>query len=407
LKLWKKLKENMMLLQGKKILIGITGSIAAYKMPMLIRLLVKEGAEVKIIATQGALQFVTPIVLNTLSNHKAIVSLTTEDSWNNHVHLSRWADVFLIAPLSCNTLAKMANGYCDNAFMAVYLSATCSIIASPAMDEDMWLHATTKDNIKRIAAHGVKVLMPETGSLASGLVGIGRMPEIETLFTEFVNFFNKPKKLLGKRVLITAGPTHQPIDPVRFIGNRSSGKMGLAIANSCAQEGAEVVLVYGPGTAMIPNNIHMVIRVETAEEMYNICMQHNADADIMIMCAAVADYTPKHVADVKIKKASQELTIELAKTQDILATLGQQKKHNQLLVGFALETNDEAVYAKDKLDRKNADIIVMNSMRDTGSGFGVDTNKVTLFSKKYDVQELPLLHKEEVAQHIVTFIINY
>ncbi len=396
-----------MLLQGKKILIGITGSIAAYKMPMLVRLLIKEGAEVKIVATQGALQFVTPVILNTLSNNKAVVSLTTEDSWNNHVHLGRWADVFLIAPLSCNTLAKMSTGYCDNAFMAVYLSATCPIIAAPAMDEDMWLHATTKENIKRISSHGVKVLMPETGSLASGLVGIGRMPEIETLYTQLTDFFNKPKKLLGKKVLITAGPTYQPIDPVRFIGNRSSGKMGLAIANACAQEGAEVVLVYGPGTATVPNNIHNLLRVETAAEMYNACMEHNDDADIMIMCAAVADYTPKHVADVKIKKASEDLTIELAKTQDILATLGKHKKNNQLLVGFALETNDEESYAKGKLEKKNADIIVMNSMRDAGAGFGVDTNKITLFSKKHNAQQLPLLHKDEVAQHIVTFIINY
>jgi phosphopantothenoylcysteine decarboxylase / phosphopantothenate---cysteine ligase len=396
-----------MLLQGKKILVGITGSIAAYKIPMLIRLLVKEGAEVKIVATQGALQFVTPIILNTLSNNNAVISLTKEDSWNNHVHLGRWADLFLIAPLSCNTLSKMATGNCDNAFMAVYLSATCPVIAAPAMDEDMWLHATTKENVQRIAKHGVNVLMPETGSLASGLTGMGRMPEVETLFKTVTDYFNKPGKLQEKKVLITAGPTYQPIDPVRYIGNRSSGKMGVAIANACAKEGAEVILVYGPGTAVVTSNVHTVIRVETAREMYDACMAHYANADIMIMSAAVADYTPKEVADVKIKKATEDLTIELAKTQDILATLGTQKKAHQLLIGFALETHNEESYAKEKLDKKNADIIVMNSMKDTGAGFGVDTNKVTLFSKKKDIMQLPLLTKEDVAKHIVDFIINY
>jgi phosphopantothenoylcysteine decarboxylase / phosphopantothenate---cysteine ligase len=394
-------------LKGKKILLGITGSIAAYKIPMLIRLLVQQGAEVKVVATKGAMQFVTPIILNTLSNNTAVVDLTTESQWNNHVHLGRWADVFLIAPLSCNTLSKMATGLCDNAFMAVYLSATCPIIASPAMDEDMWNHPTTNANIKTLEQHGVKVMPPETGSLASGLVGQGRMPQVETLYEEINHFFNANLPLKNKHILITAGPTYQPIDPVRFIGNRSSGKMGVAIAAACTKAGAKVTLVYGPGTAVPTAHLHQLIKVETAQQMYDACMENWATSQIAIMCAAVADYTPANVADVKIKKAGETLTLELEKTKDILATLGTKKEKNQLLVGFALETNNEEAFALGKLEKKNADIIIMNSMKDAGAGFATDTNKVTIFSKNQKALNLPLTSKSNIAQEIVNFVINY
>ena len=400
-----------MKLEGKKILLGITGSIAAYKIPMLIRLLVQQGAQVKVVATSGALQFVTPVILNTLSNNVAVVDLTTQSQWNNHVHLGRWADVFLIAPLSCNTLAKMANGICDNAFMAVYLSATCPIIAAPAMDEDMWLHPTTKTNIATITTHGVKILPPENGSLASGLTGQGRMPQVETLYQVVTLFFNPNLPLKNKHILITAGPTHQPIDPVRFIGNRSSGKMGIAIAQACTQAGALVTLVYGPGTAAPPTNLHQLIPVQTAAQMYNACIANFNTANIAIMCAAVADYTPAEVAKVKIKKTddtlTNNLTLHLQKTKDILATLGTKKQKNQLLIGFALETNNEEAFALEKLAKKNADAIIMNSINDAGAGFATDTNKVTIFSKRQAPVLLALASKTNIAQEIVNFIINY
>jgi phosphopantothenoylcysteine decarboxylase / phosphopantothenate---cysteine ligase len=396
-----------MQLAGKKILIGITGSIAAYKTPLLIRQLVKQGATVKIVATKGALQFVTPIVLNTLSQQEIVTDLTTEGQWNNHVHLGRWADLFLIAPLSCNTLAKMANGICDNAFMAVYLSCTCPVIASPAMDEDMWLHASTKENITKITQHGVTVLPPEAGSLASGLTGVGRMPEVEDLYKKIEAFFFANKPFAGKKILITAGPTYQPIDPVRFIGNRSSGKMGVAIAAACVSQGAHVILVYGPGTATVPNNIQQLIKVETAEEMYNACIANFTNCDIAIMSAAVADYTPQQVANEKIKKSGDELTIALAKTKDILASLGAQKKTHQLLVGFALETNNEEQYALGKLEKKNADIIILNSMNDKGAGFAIDTNRITIYSRNKEKLTIETAPKTEIAEKIVNFIHTY
>lgn len=394
------------MMQGKKILLGITGSIAAYKSVYLVRMLVKAGAEVKVIMTPSAKDFVSPLTLSTLSKNPVLVDLFDEQSWSNHVMLGRWADVMLIAPLSCNTLAKMANGHCDNLLLAVYLSATCPVVVAPAMDEDMWHHPSTKNNIERLKSFGNKIIPVEKGDLASGLHGDGRMAEPETIAEFLSNNFFLTGPLKGKKVLITAGPTYEPLDPVRFIGNHSSGKMGLALANELYSRGADVTLVLGPTNLPFSANGIKLIRVTTADDMYQACMLQFEQSDIAIMAAAVADYSPAKEEKEKIKKKDETFTIELTKTKDILKSLGEKKKKEQILVGFALETNNEIENAKEKLKKKNADLIVLNSMNDEGAGFGIDTNKITIFGKKGEEFQFDTENKTVVAKNIIDTIIR-
>ena len=393
------------MLKGKKILLGITGSIAAYKSAILVRLLTKAGAEVKVVMTPSSLQFIAPLTLSTLSKNEVLSALSENDSWSNHVMLGRWADLMLIAPLTCNTLSKMASGACDNLLMAVYLSSTCPVVVAPAMDEDMWLHASTKFNIKKIVSFGDQVIPVENGSLASGLNGAGRMAEPENIITWLEEYFNKTTQLSGKNILITAGPTHEAIDPVRFIGNNASGKMGIAIAMECKKRGANVTLVCGPTSENISADINL-IRVKTAAEMYEACHQLFSKTDIAIMSAAVADYTIVNPAENKIKKTSDNINIELEKTKDILKSLGEIKKKNQLLVGFALETENEKENAIAKLKSKNADFIVLNSLNDNGAGFGFDTNKITIFDRSENEFQFEIKSKQEVAVDIINTILN-
>jgi phosphopantothenoylcysteine decarboxylase/phosphopantothenate--cysteine ligase len=334
------------MLAGKKIVLGITGSIAAYKAPLLVRQFIKAGAEVKVIMTPAATDFVSKLTLSTLSRHEVLVDLFQEDTWANHVQLGRWADVMLIAPLSCNTLSKMASGACDNLLLATYLSATCPVVVAPAMDEDMWHHPATKENLTRLSKFGNQVIPVGFGDLASGLVGPGRMAEPEEIVSYLSDFFSKKGELTGKKALVTAGPTYEAMDPVRFIGNHSSGKMGIAIAEELLSRGAEVTLVCGPVADRSAANAINTIAVSSADEMYTACME--IAYDIAVMAAAVADYRPKEVAPDKIKKSGEELTLTLVKTKDILAGLGKQKKAGQVLVGFALETSNEAINAQKK-----------------------------------------------------------
>lgn len=394
------------MLKGKKILLGITGSIAAYKSIFLVRLLVKAGAEVKVILTPSAKDFVTPLTLSTLSKNPVLIDLFDEASWANHVMLGRWADVMLIAPLSCNTLAKMANGQCDNLLLATYLSAICPVVVAPAMDEDMWHHPSTSDNLKRLESFGNKIIPVVKGELASGLHGDGRMAEPEQIVQFIDDNFFLPKALSGKKALVTAGPTYEAIDPVRFIGNHSSGKMGIAIAKELEKRGAEVTLVLGPSSIEFSANGIRVIKVKSAEEMYNACVDIFDETDLAVMSAAVADYTPVEKASEKIKKKDNSFTIQLTKTKDILQNLGQKKKNGQVLVGFALETQLEREYALEKLEKKNADWIVMNSLNDAGAGFGHDTNKITLFGKNGEEIKFTTKTKTEVAKDIVDTLIR-
>jgi phosphopantothenoylcysteine decarboxylase / phosphopantothenate---cysteine ligase len=394
------------MLKGKKILIGITGSIAAYKIPLLVRLLVKAGAEVKVVMTAAAADFVSPLTLATLCRQPVLSNIHNGENWANHVMLGRWADVMLIAPLSCNTLAKMVGGQCDNLLLAVYLSATCPVVVAPAMDEDMWHHPATKRNIKQLTAFGVQVLPVENGELASGLIGEGRMAEPETMLAWLQQFFTDKSRLSGKKVLITAGPTYEAIDPVRFIGNRSSGKMGIALANVLQAMGATVTLVIGPTAEPLPGGV-TIVAVQSAQEMYDACISRFADMDMAIMSAAVADYTPADVSPTKIKKSEGTLQINLTKTKDILFALGQLKKDNQLLVGFALETNNEEEYAMKKLTAKNADIIILNSLQNAEAGFGVSTNCITIFDKRGHRQAFDVKPKTAVATDIVNYVIQY
>ncbi|MEO6611829.1 MAG: bifunctional phosphopantothenoylcysteine decarboxylase/phosphopantothenate--cysteine ligase CoaBC [Chitinophagaceae bacterium] len=394
------------MLAGRKILLGISGSIAAYKSIYLVRLLVKAGAEVKVILTPSAKDFVSPLTLSTLSRNPVLVDLFDEQSWNNHVMLGRWADCMVIAPLSCNTLAKMAHGQCDNLLMAVYLSATCPVVVAPAMDEDMWHHPATKENIAKLESFGNRIIPVEKGDLASGLNGEGRMAEPETIMDYLEKDFFLTRPLEGKKALVTAGPTYEPIDPVRFIGNQSSGKMGIAIAKELERRGAEVTLVLGPSQLEYSANGIDIIRVTTAEEMYNACDKLFRDTDISIMAAAVADYTPTTTASQKIKKTADTLSLELGRTKDILKSLGEKKKKGQVLVGFALETSNERSFALDKLKKKNADLIVMNSLNDPGAGFGHDTNKITIFEKGGQEFGFDTKPKTEVAKDIVDTIIR-
>ena len=392
--------------KDKKILLGITGSIAAYKAILLTRLLIKEGAEVKVIITKAASDFVSPLTLSTLSKNPVLQDLSSNSEWVNHVQLGRWADVFIIAPLSCNTLAKMAYGLCDNLLMATYLSATCPIVVAPAMDEDMWKHPSTQKNIEIIKSYQNKILSVNNGELASGLFGEGRMAEPEQIVDYLYHYFQDTTELVGKKVLITAGPTYEAIDPVRFIGNHSSGKMGFALAEEMAMKGASVTLVTGPTKEKVTTDNIKRIDVVSASDMYNTCMELASDSDILIMSAAVADYTPITVATNKIKKKEGSWEVALTKTKDILYSIGQQKKNNQFLVGFALETNNEIEHAKQKLINKNADCIVLNSLNDANAGFGHQTNKITLLDKSGNITAFDLKSKKEVAKDIVSFIIS-
>ncbi len=396
------------MLQGKKIVLGITGSIAAYKSAVLTRLLVKAGAEVKVVMTDSAKTFITPLTLSTLSKHPVLSEFIKDESgqWNNHVDLGLWADAMIIAPASANTIAKMASGRCDNLLMAVYLSARCPVFLAPAMDLDMLQHDATRENLKKITSFGNRILDPAYGELASGLVGTGRMAEPEEIVTELEDFFAKSNALKGKNVLVTAGPTYEAIDPVRFIGNHSSGKMGFAIAESLANLGATVTLVSGPTTLHTLHPHVNVKKVMSAEEMYEACVAVFPKTDIAVLAAAVADYRPLVKADQKIKKKDGTLTIELTKTKDIAASLGKLKHEGQVIVGFALETEQEQENALKKLEAKNFDLIVLNSLKDAGAGFGHDTNKITLIDSNRTVRSFDLKSKKEVARDIVSAILD-
>lgn len=393
-----------MSLENKKIIIGITGGIAAYKINYLVRDFVKAGAEVRIVMTKPTEDFVSPLTLSTLSRNKVYTDFYDENkTWNNHVELALWADVMLIAPCTANTLAKIANGICDNFLMAVYMSAKCPVIIAPAMDLDMHAHPAVTRNLNIIESFGHIIIPAEYGELASGLIGQGRLAEPETIFRTVGNeFTDTDAAFAGKKILITAGPTYENIDPVRFIGNHSSGKMGFDLAKEAAKRGAEVTLISGPSSQKTDDKNIKVYRVTSAQEMFDEVFKHYENTDIAIMSAAVADYTPKVKATEKIKKNEQELTIELIKNKDILRTMGEKKTH-QFLVGFALETQNEEENAKGKLVKKNLDMIVLNSLRDEGAGFANATNKIKIFTPTEE-QSFTLKSKEEVACDILNFI---
>lgn len=394
------------MLSGKKILLGITGSIAAYKSVFLIRLLITAGAEVRVIMTPAAKDFVSSLTLATLSKNKVLYELSDEDTWSNHVMLGRWADVMLIAPLSCNTLAKMANGICDNLLLATYLSATCPVVIAPAMDEDMWIHPATKNNIKKLEGFGNSVISVVKGELASGLFGEGRMAEPNDIITFLIENYFREDNLKGFKTLITAGPTYEAIDPVRFVGNHSSGKMGIAVAEAFYEKGTDVQLICGPLNIEVLYKGIQITRVTSASEMFDAVNAVFPNSDITVMAAAVADYSPKNVSSEKIKKNEGELLLELTKTKDILQTIGSLKNDKQFLVGFALETENELDNALKKLSSKNADLIVLNSLKDATAGFGKDTNKVTIFDRAGNKYDFEAKSKKLVAKDIVDLIIK-
>jgi phosphopantothenoylcysteine decarboxylase/phosphopantothenate--cysteine ligase len=393
-----------MSLQGKKIILGISASIAAFKSIQLVRLLTKEGAEVRVVLTKAALDFVSPLVLSTFSKHPVWVEFQEGNVWNNHVELGLWGDVFIIAPASCNTLAKMAQGLCDNVLLATYLSARCPVIVAPAMDEDMFLHPATQRSISTLRGDGVTVLEVNSGELASGLVGQGRMMEPEEIVQHLTSHTFRGSSFAGKKIVITAGPTVELIDPVRYISNFSTGKMGLSLAEAYYLQGADVTLIAGP--LQVSNRLQgiKVVDVRSAADMEAACLAHFASADLLIMAAAVADYRPAVQAVEKIKKSEETNLVVLEKTTDILAALGAVKKPNQILVGFALETENEEANALAKMKAKNADFIVLNSLKDAGAGFGVDTNQVTVFAASGEKKLIPLQSKEAVATEIMDFV---
>lgn len=397
----------MSILSGKKVLLGVSAGIAAYKTAHLVRQFIKAGAEVQVVQTPASKEFVTPLTLSTLSKNPVHSTFYNEEDenaiWNNHVDLGLWADIMLIAPATANTLAKMTNGVCDNLLLAAYLSAKCPVYFAPAMDLDMYQHPSTKDSIDKLTSFGNICIPATSGELASGLVGEGRLAEPEDIVAFIEKDIQSKLPLKGKKVLITAGPTYEAIDPVRFIGNHSSGKMGFEIAKKAANLGAEVILVSGPSHQKINHSFVQRIDVVCAEDMYNACHEYYKSVDVAICSAAVADYKPANVATQKIKKKDTSLDIQLAPTKDILASLGAQKEH-QLLVGFALETNNEEENAKGKIERKNLDLIVLNSLRDKGAGFATDTNKITIIDKEFKLQKFDMKSKSEVAQDILTVI---
>ena len=392
-------------MKGKKIAVGITGSIAAYKSAILVRLFVKAGAEVRVIMTPSASQFIAPLTLAVLSKNPVLIDNASNGNWNNHVEAGLWADALAIAPASANTMAKMAAGICDNLLLTSYLSARGSVFLAPAMDLDMWRHPSAVHNLALLRQRGTYIIEPAFGELASGLEGRGRMAEPTTIFNCLEKHFSGADKLSGKKVLITAGPTYEAIDPVRFIGNHSSGKMGFAIAEAMAMRGARVNLVAGPVQLPVPSGVDCV-RVQSAEEMLNACLSVYPETDIAILSAAVADYKPEKTAAQKIKKEHAEISIPLTSTPDIAAALGKQKKENQLLIGFALETENETENARRKILSKNFDFIVLNSLRDKGAGFGYDTNKITIINAKNESKKFDLKSKTEVAHDIVNEIIE-
>lgn len=390
------------MLKDKNIIVGVCGSIAAYKSALLVRLLVKAGANVQVVITPDAANFITPLTLSTLSKNPVHIKYFDADSgeWDNHVNLGLWADIMLIAPATANTLAKMANGLCDNLLMAVYLSAKCPVYFAPAMDLDMFKHPATLNNLNTLKSYGNILIPAGTGELASGLYGEGRMAEPEEIVELLQRELGKTLPLAGKKILVTAGPTYEAIDPVRFIGNHSSGKMGFAIADQLADLGAQVTLIVGPTAQKAPSPNITRIDVTSANEMLNACLTAFQDADACVMSAAVADYTPVEVASQKIKKQDASLNIGLKKTTDILKTLGELKRTNQILIGFALETENEEQYAIDKLNKKNLDLIILNSLNDSGAGFKGDTNKITMIDRQLNKSVFELKSKIEVAADI-------
>ena len=397
------------MLSSKNVLLGVTGGIAAYKTTFLTRLLIKAGANVKIVMTNSASSFVSPLTLSTLSKNPVLLDFVNEEdgslSWNNHVELGLWADIFIVAPATANTLSKMANGTCDNLLMATYLSAKCPVYFAPAMDLDMYKHDSTRASLDKLKSYNNIMIPAESGELASGLVGEGRMAEPENIISFLQGTMSQGLPLSGKKVLITAGPTHEAIDPVRFLGNRSSGTMGFELAKKASDLGAKVFLISGPTNLSISHSGVELIRVTSAEEMYNAVHDYYKTIDIAISAAAVADYRPKTVSEQKIKKKGEGLQIDLVRTKDILHSMGAQKKQ-QFLVGFALETENETENAKSKLERKNLDAIVLNSLQDKGAGFGGATNKITFIDKNSNVKAFELKTKAEVASDIWSEIIS-
>jgi phosphopantothenoylcysteine decarboxylase/phosphopantothenate--cysteine ligase len=390
------------MLTGKKIVLGVCGSIASYKAAHLVRLLLKAGAEVQVVMTKDAVSFITPLTLATLSKKPVLIDYFVPETgeWNNHVDLGLWADILLIAPASANTLGKMATGICDNLLLATYLSAKCPVYFAPAMDLDMWKHPSTVQNVKQLQSYGNILIQPNAGELASGLIGEGRMAEPEEIVALLQQELKKKLPLAGKKALVTAGPTYEAIDPVRFIGNHSSGKMGFAVAEELYRLGAEVILISGPTALSLSFKAIKRIDVVSADDLLKATLAEFGEADITVMSAAVADYKPEQVADQKIKKKEQAFSLNLIKTTDILAELGNKKRGNQLLVGFALETENEVAHASDKLKKKNLDLIVLNSLNDEGAGFKSDLNKITILDKQLNAETFVLKLKNEVAQDI-------
>lgn len=400
----------MSVLSGKKILLGVSGGIAAYKTATLVRLFIKAGADVQVVMTPASKDFVTPLTLSTLSKNPVYSTFYNEEDedaqWNNHVELGLWADLMLIAPATANTLSKMVNGNCNNLLIATYLSAKCPVYFAPAMDLDMYKHPSTLASFQTLKQFGNTIIPAESGELASGLSGEGRMAEPENIIAFIERDLESQLPLKGKRLLVTAGPTYEAIDPVRFIGNHSTGKMGFDIAECAAQLGAIVTLISGPTALQVQSKNIALVRVTSAAEMYAACHQYYPEVDVAICAAAVADYKPKFIADQKIKKSVSTLTLELEKTQDILASLGQSKE-NQFLIGFALETENEIENAKLKIQKKNLDLIVLNSLQDKGAGFATATNKVTFIDKNFDIEAVPLKSKEAVANDIINKVISH
>ena len=395
------------MLKGKHIILGISGGIAAYKVVSLLRLFVKAGADVQVVITPAGKEFITPVTLSALSGHPVISEFFTANtgSWNSHVDLGLWADAVVIAPATASTIAKMANGVADNMLITTYLSAKAPVFIAPAMDLDMFAHPSTQRNLDWLRSYGNHIIEPASGELASHLIGKGRMEEPEQIFKVVADFLTRRKDMEGKKVMITAGPTYEKIDPVRFIGNYSSGKMGYALAEECAERGAEVVLISGPVSIKAHHPSINVVSVESAQQMHDAALSAFADSDAAIMCAAVADYAPVVVAEKKIKREKDDIpVIELKKNPDIAAALGKIKKPGQMLVGFALETDNEMANAQSKLERKNLDMIVLNSLADKQAGFGVDTNKVTIIEKDGTVHSYEVKPKKEVAADIVDLI---
>ncbi len=385
---------------------GVTGSIAAYKSALLVRLLIKAGAEVQVVMTRAAKDFITPLTLSTLSKRQVLSSFIDDDkgSWNNHVELGLWADAIVIAPATAHTLSKCANGICEDLLTAIYLSARCPVFFAPAMDLDMYLHGSTVENMQKLQRFGNSFMDAEHGELASGLIGTGRMAEPEHIVAQLEKHFSTIPSLVGKKILITAGPTQEAIDPVRYISNHSTGKMGFAIAGAFSFAGADVTVISGPTAQPTPNAGIKVVAVRSAQEMYEATEKHFGEADVVILSAAVADYTPAYPADRKIKKKESHFNIELTKTVDIAATLGRQKKEGQIMVGFALETDNELENALGKLKSKNLDLIVLNSLNDKGAGFAHDTNKITVIEANGAQHSFDLKSKTEVAQDILQLV---